>query len=220
MNGLNNMSTRPSGRPIAGTLISAVIGGTASVLGGGKFANGAQTAAFGYLFNSLAHAWAGTEATYALGRSLNVRDGFGAWAINHGTFLDILLDGRADLIFKATGETFEIKTNNCLQNVACEQDAQQQLNRYVASSNGTMRVGEAFTVFRGSPFLLADGQTMGVDLTFRYNPGPAGGLIGYDIVDSQVVVVRIWQSFNRRKIITNAVSGAVPGRHQGLSFDD
>lgn len=36
-----------------GTLISAVIGGTASVLGGGKFANGAQTGAFGYLFNQL-----------------------------------------------------------------------------------------------------------------------------------------------------------------------
>jgi hypothetical protein len=32
-----------------------VIGGTASVLGGGEFANGAKTAAFGYLFNELAH---------------------------------------------------------------------------------------------------------------------------------------------------------------------
>ena len=34
-----------------------IIGGTASVLGGGKFTNGAQTAAFGYLFNFLAHVW-------------------------------------------------------------------------------------------------------------------------------------------------------------------
>jgi RHS repeat-associated protein len=34
-----------------GTLRSAVIGGTVSVLGGGKFANGAQTAAFQYVFN-------------------------------------------------------------------------------------------------------------------------------------------------------------------------
>jgi hypothetical protein len=32
-----------------------VIGGTASVLGGGTFANGAQTAAFSYLFNECAH---------------------------------------------------------------------------------------------------------------------------------------------------------------------
>lgn len=34
---------------------SAVVGGTASVLGGGKFENGAMTAAFGYLFSQLAH---------------------------------------------------------------------------------------------------------------------------------------------------------------------
>ena len=38
---------------IQGTVISAVVGGTASVLGGGKFANGAQTGAFSYLFNQL-----------------------------------------------------------------------------------------------------------------------------------------------------------------------
>jgi hypothetical protein len=41
---------------IGGVVSSMVIGGTASVLGGGKFANGAQTAAFGYLFNCSLHA--------------------------------------------------------------------------------------------------------------------------------------------------------------------
>lgn len=41
--------------PVAGTVVSAVIGGTAAELGGGKFANGAVTGAFGYLFNQLAH---------------------------------------------------------------------------------------------------------------------------------------------------------------------
>jgi hypothetical protein len=35
-----------------GTVASAVVGGVASVAGGGMFANGAVTAAFGYLFNS------------------------------------------------------------------------------------------------------------------------------------------------------------------------
>jgi hypothetical protein len=35
-----------------GTVASAVAGGAASVAGGGKFANGAVTAAFGYLFNA------------------------------------------------------------------------------------------------------------------------------------------------------------------------
>jgi RHS repeat-associated protein len=38
----------------AGTAYVAFSGGVASVLGGGKFANGAQTAAMGYLFNHLA----------------------------------------------------------------------------------------------------------------------------------------------------------------------
>jgi RHS repeat-associated protein len=41
--------------PVGGTVASAVIGGTASVLGGGKFENGAMTGAFGYLFNCIPH---------------------------------------------------------------------------------------------------------------------------------------------------------------------
>jgi RHS repeat-associated protein len=39
-----------------GTVASAVVGGLASVAAGGKFANGAVTAAFGYLFNQAARA--------------------------------------------------------------------------------------------------------------------------------------------------------------------
>jgi hypothetical protein len=42
--------TNPS-HLFGGTVASAIIGGLASVAGGGKFANGAVTAAFGYLFN-------------------------------------------------------------------------------------------------------------------------------------------------------------------------
>jgi RHS repeat-associated protein len=44
-----------AGDVAADTFIHAMIGGTASVLGGGKFANGAQSGAFGYLFNQSAH---------------------------------------------------------------------------------------------------------------------------------------------------------------------
>ncbi|HRE18225.1 MAG TPA: hypothetical protein PLW86_14355, partial [Rhodocyclaceae bacterium] len=39
--------------PVGGLVITTIAGGTASVLGGGKFANGAVTAAAGYLFNQL-----------------------------------------------------------------------------------------------------------------------------------------------------------------------
>lgn len=41
---------------IEGTLKAAVAGGIGSMLGGGKFANGAETGAFSYLFNQAAHA--------------------------------------------------------------------------------------------------------------------------------------------------------------------
>jgi hypothetical protein len=37
----------------AGLVVSAAVGGTAAALGGGNFANGAVTAAFGYMFNQL-----------------------------------------------------------------------------------------------------------------------------------------------------------------------
>ncbi|WP_202820318.1 hypothetical protein, partial [Roseateles aquatilis] len=52
----NDLGEMLGGRLIGGAIASAVIGGTASVLGGGKFANGAETAAFGYLFNCARHA--------------------------------------------------------------------------------------------------------------------------------------------------------------------
>ncbi|MGJ4966936.1 hypothetical protein ACQR2C_32500, partial [Bradyrhizobium sp. HKCCYLRH3061] len=41
------------GEKIGGTIFEATAGGLASVAGGGKFANGAVTGAFGYLFNNL-----------------------------------------------------------------------------------------------------------------------------------------------------------------------
>jgi hypothetical protein len=50
------------GRGIAVT----VIGGTASVLGGGDFANGAVTAAYGYLFNHCSHGGCTTKLEQAL----------------------------------------------------------------------------------------------------------------------------------------------------------
>jgi hypothetical protein len=53
MTGLN-----PTGKLIA----TSVVGGVASVAGGGKFANGAVTAAFGYLFNEVALSCRGIPA--------------------------------------------------------------------------------------------------------------------------------------------------------------
>jgi len=43
------------GDVIGGTIATGLVGGLASVAGGGKFENGAVTAAFGYLFNTTMH---------------------------------------------------------------------------------------------------------------------------------------------------------------------
>jgi hypothetical protein len=51
----NNMPGLFDANVAGRTAYVAIVGGTTSVIAGGKFANGAQTAAFGYLFNSWAH---------------------------------------------------------------------------------------------------------------------------------------------------------------------
>ncbi len=57
------------GPDVARTMYAAMIGGTASVLGGGKFANGAVTGAFSRLFNDEAtHPGEGTRGSGALGK--------------------------------------------------------------------------------------------------------------------------------------------------------
>jgi hypothetical protein len=43
------------GFSVQSLMLNSALGGLASVAGGGKFANGALTAAFGYLFNQAAH---------------------------------------------------------------------------------------------------------------------------------------------------------------------
>lgn len=194
--------------------VRMVVGGTVSVLGGGKFANGANSAAFGYIFNSLAHAWAGTEATYALADRLNARDGADTWLVNRGSFWDILLDGRADLVNKDR-QTFEVKTNRCLADAACQLDAEKQLNRYITSSAGEdgvprLTVGNSFTVFRGDPSILAYGTVMGVETTFSFNPTRSSGLIGYDIVDETPTLKKIWESFFKRKSATDGLPPTAP----------
>jgi hypothetical protein len=50
---LNGCSGLSQSQILKGTVISAVIGGTTSVISGGKFANGVQTGAFQYLFDQV-----------------------------------------------------------------------------------------------------------------------------------------------------------------------
>lgn len=49
--GINNIGGKNYAGVFARTMAAGVVGGTASELGGGKFANGAYTGAFGRLYN-------------------------------------------------------------------------------------------------------------------------------------------------------------------------
>ncbi|ODS22695.1 hypothetical protein AB835_12780 [Candidatus Endobugula sertula] len=51
-NGVFDMSKQDLGRVVGRTAVAAIVGGTASKLGGGKFANGAKTAAMAHLLNA------------------------------------------------------------------------------------------------------------------------------------------------------------------------
>ncbi|MEF7613631.1 RHS repeat-associated core domain-containing protein [Aquincola sp. MAHUQ-54] len=64
-----------------GTIVSSVVGGTGSVLGGGKFSNGAQTGAFSYLFNWLAHVGVKMKVPLVGGASfgIGVSNNAGSW---------------------------------------------------------------------------------------------------------------------------------------------
>jgi RHS repeat-associated protein len=76
--------SRGVGDLIGGTAATGVVGGLASVAGGGKFENGAITAAFGYMYNNAAGALRGA----GIGGSV----GAGAFAIVGGA-LDLPLAG-------------------------------------------------------------------------------------------------------------------------------
>ncbi|MBN6746295.1 hypothetical protein JKG41_14770, partial [Acidithiobacillus sp. MC2.1] len=140
--------------------------------------------------------------------------GADTWLVNRGSFWDILLDGRADLVNKDR-QTFEVKTNRCLADAACQLDAEKQLNRYITSSAGEdgvprLTVGNSFTVFRGDPSILAYGTVMGVETTFSFNPTRSSGLIGYDIVDETPTLKKIWESFFKRKSATDGLPPTAP----------
>ncbi|MGP9802960.1 FG-GAP-like repeat-containing protein [Rheinheimera sp. NSM] len=64
-------SNLSGGQVAYGTVVSAVIGGTASEISGGKFINGAQTAAFQYLFNQIGRS-AITKVTKQVSRRASI----------------------------------------------------------------------------------------------------------------------------------------------------
>jgi len=70
------ISTNIGGGARGQTIAAAIVGGTASAIGGGKFANGAMSGAFTFLFNYLAHSSTNNAGIYDVAfYDMNDRDG-------------------------------------------------------------------------------------------------------------------------------------------------
>jgi hypothetical protein len=76
-----------NGRGFASLVANSTLGGLASVAGGGKFANGAATAAFGYLLNDMALIWGhgGVNQFNPFGHIGIAIEGFGMYSYGNST---------------------------------------------------------------------------------------------------------------------------------------
>ncbi|NMM39917.1 FG-GAP-like repeat-containing protein [Pseudoalteromonas arctica] len=105
-----------AGQIVQGTVASAVIGGTASVISGGKFANGARTAAYQYLFNQASKSWDKTKIRINKNQARKVLSIFGDGvpdeiSTNQHKYAQYLLDQMVDASY---GKAVIEKTMNYL----------------------------------------------------------------------------------------------------------
>jgi len=77
---------------VRGTVVSAIIGGTASVISGGKFANGARTSAFQYLFNQAQNTLARSKYTKAEKGVIRLAEQLAMEAANEIDATNVVLD--------------------------------------------------------------------------------------------------------------------------------
>ena len=84
VSGLFDVGTRGFGGFVGRTVIMAVVGGTFSVLGGGKFSNGAMAAAFVHMFNEEVRKFVHvTKAALRKARALAIKAHANAWRQMH-----------------------------------------------------------------------------------------------------------------------------------------
>jgi RHS repeat-associated protein len=94
------------------TMIHSVIGGVASVAGGGNFAQGAQSAAFAYLFNALGdHSGAGPNQRHQIGVDQSIADDVARGFELVGREVPVLINGQVrvyDYVIRDTVENINI----------------------------------------------------------------------------------------------------------------
>jgi len=171
---------------------STVGGGIGSVAGGAKFANGAITGAFGYLFNNLGHLLVGQDAHQVLLDWLQSRRDGDLWSGN--TIWDGLFGtGRPDLVYSDTDplSVYEIKPDGSAAAGAG------QLQRYVSTSDGAAVAGPFGLIFGSAPSLTLSSQWFFGRTTYTYTPSSYPGIITYT-VNNQSVFQDVVQAFQQR----------------------
>lgn len=179
-------STGNSNALIEGTVIAAVSGGTASILGGGKFVNGAETGAFGYLFNITLHPnfENGNDAHETL-QTFEKQYGIDAEIVIYDFEGNVL--GRADLVnLQVYPDTlWEIKSNRWYEILA----GNRQLNDYTTDTL-FVKGGDLPRLSIGSSIELSN-VNGGPNSFVYYNLG--GGLVTYETIRPPNVFERIVQ---------------------------
>ena len=181
-------------RAIEGSALEGAVGGLASVAGGGKFADGAVTGAFGYLFNDLGHMLAGQDAHQALLTWLKTGGDGDLWSGNT-TWDGLFGTGRPDLVYAGTNplSVYEIKPDGSAAAGAA------QLQRYLNTADEDAVAGDFFHIFRGAPSLTFSSQWFLGRTTYTYTPSSYLGVVTYT-VDNQSVFQDISQAFRQRPV--------------------
>jgi hypothetical protein len=148
-----NLPPTPS---FATFLIQTMVGGTASVIGGGKFGNGALTASMGYLFNALSAMTRGTAYHAALVTELQKRFP-GRQIVGEYSFWK----GRADLVIDGH-IIIELKPESYLDDPGKYADAKAQVNGYVGKLNAEFQSQGLPSVARTGSFSDLDPNINGL----------------------------------------------------------
>ncbi|MGS2716851.1 SpvB/TcaC N-terminal domain-containing protein [Eionea flava] len=175
-----------SARELVGASLAAISGGTISKLGGGKFGNGAATAAIQYLYNQ-----AGSNARTAFAKKLlvdylNARDQ-DAWSLDDGfLYVDLddsisALDDSGMFSIDRLMAVYGVVENNTFSRYAGEKDLKEHANEYM----DVITRGSDELLFYNTDAIRLYGFDGLVYREIRYQPdNNVRGLVTFDIVNS------------------------------------
>ena len=137
--------------------------------------DGAVTAAFGYLFNTVAHMQIGNNAQATLYAYLSAQDP-GQWLMDKG-LSGLFGGGRVDFLFDPRDggllNAYELKSGG---NDAA---AAAQLDDYIQAAAGNITAGDPYYVFRGQPTIQLTVNWFFSEQTYTYFAGSSPGVILY-----------------------------------------